>query len=130
MKPSRIGCNSGKDTKSQPENRRVREFSMKEITGELWDFYGKPGYVVCITTNGTVRKDGACVMGRGCAREAAERNPALPYVIGDHIKRNGNTGFLITTTGRSPGLTYTFPVKHNWWEQADLELIRHSAQWL
>lgn len=40
---------------------------MREITGNLWDYYEKPGYVVCITTNGVVNAKGRAVMGRGCA---------------------------------------------------------------
>ncbi len=47
---------------------------MKEDFGDLWDFDG----IIAITTNGFVKKDGSCVMGRGCAKEAALRFGWLP----------------------------------------------------
>jgi len=105
----------------------IGAFSMKEIKGELWDFYGKPGCVVCITTNGTIKKDGTIVMGRGCAREAKDRDPLLPFTLGWHVKETGNKPLLIVVSGTSNGLVCSFPVKHNWWEQADLSLIKESA---
>jgi len=96
---------------------------MIEVYGELWDFADEPGFVVCITTNGTIKKNGECVMGRGCAAEAKARFSWLPKVIGTHIVKNGNIPLYI------PDLRIlTFPVKHNWYEQADLDLIKDSAQ--
>ena len=40
---------------------------MKEVFGDLWEFDG----TIAITTNGYLKRDGTCVMGRGCARQAA-----------------------------------------------------------
>lgn len=94
---------------------------MVEVVGNLWDY---PADVRVITTNGFIRKDGCCVMGRGCAKEAAEKWPDLPKVLGDLIKGFGNHCHLLF---RDPVLA-SFPVKHNWFEKADLELIRRSAQ--
>lgn len=102
--------------------------AMRETTGNLWDHYGEKGAVICITTNGFVKKSGECVMGRGCAFEAAQRFPDLPKRIGDHIKAHGNTPRLWlfpTTLGLA---VCSFPVKHNWWEAADLDLIEQSAR--
>lgn len=92
---------------------------MREVTGNLWTY---PALYRIITTNGAVRKDGACVMGRGCAREAAERFPRLPYQLGQHIKQHGNKVCIF--------LSYhliSFPVKHHWREKADLHLIQESV---
>lgn len=49
----------------------------------------KPDAIV-ITTNGFVKKTGDCVMGRGCAKTAAELMPKLPLKLGQAIGRNGN----------------------------------------
>jgi hypothetical protein len=49
---------------------------MKEIAGELWDHH-KAGVVIAITTNGYVKGNGACVMGRGCAKEARDSFPGI-----------------------------------------------------
>lgn len=98
---------------------------MKEIFGNLWDFNG----VLCITTNGTLRKDGACIMGRGVAYQAKNRYPQLPYSLGHNIKYLGNHVFFYNLSGpQQPQRLITFPVKHNWWEKADLKLIAQSVQ--
>lgn len=126
---------------------------MKEIVGNLWDYYGKTFYcttclapegtdhrythsrmigtgradttfVVCITTNGTVKANGEAVMGRGCAWEAKQRWPWLPKYLGDSIKEIGN----LVQEFRDPPNLITFPVKHHWMQQADLELIERSAR--
>lgn len=97
---------------------------MIEVTGNLWTF---PADVRCITTNGFVKKNGECVMGRGCAREAAKKLPQLPKLLGDFIKNNGNhVGWLYGSTHGD--IIFSFPVKHNWWERADLDLIARSAE--
>jgi len=89
---------------------------------DLWS----PGFDLrCITTNGTINKQGACVMGKGCAREANMRF-GLGKELGDRIKGVGNVVQLFPDI--SPGVNLaTFPVKHNWWEKADLALIGRSA---
>lgn len=92
---------------------------MLEANGNLWDF---DGYKV-ITTNGFIKKNGECVMGRGCAKEASIRYPKLPYELGMAIKEFGNHVLCFDKYQ-----LVTFPVKHNWWEKADLELIKESAK--
>ena len=47
---------------------------MIEAPGDLWDHHAAGQWVV-ITTNGIVRKDGACVMG---PRRGATGRPAFP----------------------------------------------------
>lgn len=97
---------------------------MKEIKGDIWDYHNKGSWIV-ITTNGTVRKDGACVMGRGVAKQAAVKFPRLPYSLGEHIKGIGNN-----VCSFRDFRVVSFPVKHNWWEKADLNLISMSCQQL
>lgn len=101
---------------------------MKEIAGQLWDYYNKEGFVVCITTNGTIKKNGEAVMGRGCAYEARKRFPGLPEILGKLIKRNGNIVQSVSTEKQL--FLISFPVKHKWWEDADLSLIEKSMQTL
>ena len=95
---------------------------MKEVKGDLWDFH-KQGHWICITTNGTVRKDGCLVMGRGCALEAALKWPSLSKNLGDLVKINGNIPFILS------GIRLiTFPVKHEWHERGGYWLISQSAE--
>jgi hypothetical protein len=91
---------------------------VKEAFGDLWEFDG----IIAITTNGFVKRDRTCVMGRGCAREAAVRFPELPRKLASRISAEGNHVFHFPEHG-----LITFPVKHNWWEAADLGLIQRSA---
>jgi len=94
---------------------------MVEVTGNLWNY---PADVRVITTNGTVRADGECVMGRGCAAEAKQKFPALPKLLGLTIEQHGNHVFCMQ---RAPRLV-TFPVKHQWFQKADIALIQRSAE--
>ena len=95
---------------------------MIEVAGNLWEF---PADVRVITTNGTVKKNGECVMGRGCAAEARQRDATFPALLGHHIKINGNRVGMIGVIGGLPILS--FPVKHEWFQKADLDLIQRSA---
>lgn len=98
---------------------------MNEVIGNLWDF---PADVRVITTNGTVKKNGEVVMGRGCAKEAKDKYPWLPKRIGKKIQNVGNRLFIIYDLRFPHGeVLITFPVKYNWWDQADLGLIEVSC---
>lgn len=99
---------------------------MIEVTGNLWTY---PAGVRVITTNGTVKSNGECVMGRGCAAEAKARWPHLPRHLGRHIKAQGNRVFYFRAIDGRYDLA-TFPVKHHWRERADLDLIAQSVEQL
>jgi len=62
---------------------------MKEITGDIWDFYEK-GFWIVITTNGNVKDNGEAVMGKGIALQARQRYPLLPSMLGKGILEIGN----------------------------------------
>lgn len=95
---------------------------LQVINEDIWKYHeqGKP---IAITTNGFVKKNGECVMGRGIAFQAKTKYPKLPFELGDRLNNYGNTVFYF-----KPYNLITFPVKHVWWEAADLELIAKSAQ--
>lgn len=90
---------------------------MREVEGNIWEYEAD---CVVITTNGDVRKDGACVMGRGVALQAKTRDPHLAYRIGAALQTIGNHVYWM-------GNICSFPVKHHWREKADLTLIERSA---
>lgn len=91
---------------------------MNVTYGNLWTF---PAKVRIITTNGAVRRDGACVMGRGCALEAKQQYPGIEYRLGSLIDRHGNRPFRLTAD------LWSMPVKHVWNQPADPDLIVTSA---
>lgn len=98
---------------------------MLEAQLNLWD---EPADAKCITTNGFIKKNGAGVMGAGIAGQAQRRYPELPHILGLHLETNGNhVGVLRLPDVNDPTYYVAFPVKHNWFEEADIELIERSA---
>lgn len=95
---------------------------MIEVKGDIWDFHNK-GYWIVVPTNGFIKNNGECVMGRGIALQAKVQFPDLPFDIGKLIRRYGNVVFAL----REYRLLI-FPVKHNWYEKADLSLIEKSSK--
>jgi hypothetical protein len=73
---------------------------MQEIVGDL--FKSVKADVICITTNGWTKKDGSCVMGRGCADGAKKRWPGVEYALGEALKR-GNTPHILTYATEESG---------------------------
>ncbi len=92
--------------------------------GEMWHVWDLPNNVFVITTNATIKRNGALVMGRGIAREARDKFPGLDIAIGRAISRAGNPyGFLMSPKGKM-GI---FQVKDHFKAKASLELIKRSA---
>jgi len=94
--------------------------AVKELVGDLWDFLGQAP--VCITTSGLVSRSGQASMPRGCARQARERFPELPALLGALIRERGNH---VHELGR--GLV-SFPVEHTPFEVPGLGLIERSCR--
>ncbi len=63
------------------------------------------GKIICITTNGFIKKNNQGVLGRGNALAAATRYPTLPINLAIHIKQNGN---VVGPIGKR---IISFPVK-------------------
>src|SRR5690349_18926875 len=105
---------------------------MKELFGDLWELAKGENKVLCITSNGFVKSNGECVMGRGIALEAAQRFPLLPHHLGRAILKYGNHVLYIgkywETDPKNTYKLFSFPVKHHWKQFADPELIKRSAQ--
>ncbi len=97
---------------------------MKIIKDNIWKYHNKDSYIV-VTTNGFVKKNGACVMGRGIDQQARDKFPGFDKKLGTAIKEKGNNVFIWDEEG-----LITFPTKHVWMDDSDLELIEQSAQQL
>lgn len=102
---------------------------MIESHSDLWSMNGAPGHLICISTNGFVKRNGCAVMGRGCARQATQLYLGVARQLGHYIRQNGNVPGLLHLEGYKVDLGI-LPVKHNWWEKASLELIQRSVDWL
>lgn len=97
---------------------------MKEATGNIWRHRTD---AIVIPTNGDVNRHGRAVMGRGLALQAARRWALLPKVLADLLREHGNHVMDVYKPRRLPTVL-TFPVKHHWYDSADLDLIERSAQ--
>ena len=97
---------------------------MLEAAGNIWDMECD---ALCITTNGFVKNSGQAVMGRGIAKQAKEKFLGLEYTLGLLITNEGNlVHYLIHDTEHDVAI-WSFPVKHNWWESAEIDLIVRSC---
>ena len=95
---------------------------MQEISGNIWEYYNRGEWII-VTTNGTLKKDGSAVMGRGVARELAIRYPDFPWILGQAIRTSGNNVYAFPEYK-----VIAFPVKDGWRKKADLKLIEKSLQ--
>jgi hypothetical protein len=95
---------------------------MKEVSGDIWGYHAQNKWIV-ITTNGVVNAQGKAVMGRGVAREAAMKFSDLPRRLAERLNTHGNHVFVF-----GPYRLITLPVKHQWFERADMQLVARSVQ--
>ena len=100
--------------------------------GDMWTAFTTADLFL-ITTNSTIRKDGALVMRRGIARQARDRFPGLAASLGQHILKTcgslGEYGLLVSSRWPEAKLG-AFQVKAHYSQPADLKLIRHSTAML
>lgn len=93
---------------------------MREMKVDIWSLWGRA--VIAITTNGSLTRDGRAIMGKGVAKQAAERFPELRARLGEQLMQGGNHVYEIM-----PGLV-SFPVEETPFSQPDKRLIRQSAE--
>lgn len=95
---------------------------MKEQTGNIWDFYDTNlSSLIVITTNGSLNRKGEAAMGRGIAKEAAERFKDLRRALGAEITLYGNRVHYFPQYR-----LLTFPVKRRWELKAEIPLVKKS----
>lgn len=71
---------------------------MQEIKGDL--FAQTQADAICITTNGYVKRSGAAVMGRGCAKQAVDAWPGIDFSLGYLLGEMGNVPHLLSSDDR------------------------------
>ncbi|MBI2060646.1 MAG: hypothetical protein HYT87_12825 [Nitrospirae bacterium] len=106
---------------------------MIEVVGDLFD---QEADAICLTTNGFVKANGEAVMGRGCAKQAADLWPELPGMLGSRIQKEGVRVTLLSeqvvgTPGgvlgrfRTPYHVVAFPVKPDRWMSTGSNVVSH-----
>ena len=82
---------------------------MKEIKGNL---FNQVADAIAITTNGYVKSDGTCVVGKGCAKAAQGKWRNFSLELGRNISTLGNVPSVILEKNESrPYSVLSFPVK-------------------
>lgn len=81
---------------------------MRELKTDLFSLIGVFD-AICITTNGFVKSNGRCVMGRGCAKTALNRYPGIDLFMGNMIKERGNIPYMLVQDNGT--FICSFPVK-------------------
>lgn len=108
--------------------------------GDMWSAYDNADLFL-ITTNATIKRNGALVMGRGIARQAFDRFPGLDAVLGKQIlnvcgtpsalPRSGQGEYGLLVSSRWPKAKLgAFQVKWHYSQPASLDLIRCSTAML
>ena len=97
--------------------------------GNMWTAYTAADLFL-VSTNSTIRQDGALVMGQGIACQAKERFPGLDAALGRQIQalcgNQGIYGLLVSPRWPAAKLG-AFQVKQHYSQPASLELIRRST---
>jgi len=95
---------------------------MNEVKGDIWEAYekSKDSWIV-VTTNGFVKNNRELVMGRGIALEAKERFPYIAKKLGILVELGGNNLYTFKEYRM-----FSFPTKHHFKDNSDLELIKKS----
>jgi len=77
-----------------PNHFLLKGGKMQIIKANIADLW-KQNKIVCVTTNGFVKKNYEAVMGRGNALAMAQTVPELPKLLGNFIIKYGNrVGFI------------------------------------
>lgn len=98
-------------------------------TGSLFYLPQNGHEAAVVTTNGVIRKNGDAVLGKGQALEAKKLFPGMERQLGEYLRRYGNRAFYMGTRQVGEHLTslVTFPTKHHYRDNSDLDLISESA---
>jgi len=87
--------------------------------------------VICITTNGCIKKDKhyyKAVMGAGVAKQFSNMYPLSPSILGQKILVNGNIVQPIMKDYET--IFVSFPTKHHFKDKSDINLISESCNQL
>ncbi len=115
---------------------------MQESFDDLFDLTTHVD-AICIPTNGIVKKSGEAVMGAGVAKLCAVKWPQTQYILGEFLTEGKNLPYQLgmvnklgefwtklTVEDKNSHIcrVFSFPTKHHFKDNSDLELIKRSCQ--
>ncbi len=105
---------------------------MREVTGDIFKLMYQAD-AICITTNGVVKSNKELVMGAGIALKAKQEWPGLDAQFGKLVLDRGNKPNVVQRELNTDTcelqfiLVISYPTKHHWKDDSDLNLIYHGA---
>ena len=118
----------------------IASLGMKEIyESDIFDLCTMiPKCAICVTTNGMIKNNGHAIMGAGVAKDFATRYPHLPQLLGTYLTQYENRVFYLGTVEMENPSTkekcqvgmFSFPTKHDWRNNSDINLIKTSCKQL
>ena len=97
--------------------------------GDMWTVFDDVD-LFCITTNETLTKRGALVMGAGIARQARDRFSGIDLRFGQLVANLDQPYGLLVLPDYPAGKLAAFQVKHHFRSDASLDLIARSTKML
>ncbi len=109
--------------KKKPNQNDLIEdrYKYHAIKGDLLKLWLNQNVWIAVPTNGSVNKQQLAVMGAGVALQVAEEVPEIRKQLGRRLRLYGNNVNVFP-----PLKLITIPVKHEWQDDASLELISLS----
>ena len=95
---------------------------MNKVTGNIWDFHDAGNWIV-IPVNGQVNSKGEAIMGAGLAKQAKDRFPDLPALLGANTCYRESWPFAFHSYK-----IISFPTKYKWREDSNLGLIEQCLR--
>lgn len=104
---------------------------MLEISNQdIFQIASGSNEAICITTNGITKSNGDAVMGKGIAL-TANNYFHISKKLGEYLIKYGNRAFdmgFFAAFNQAPHHVLTFPTKHDWRYNSDINLIKTSAE--
>lgn len=103
---------------------------MNKIDDDYWEEIQHGVYdAICCNTSMLVRSNGSLYMEYGLAQDFAEMFPSIPPIWGFYTKNiiegKLRSNIIVTNYGKGPFLV-SIPVKQNWDDPIDINLLRRS----
>lgn len=102
---------------------------MTPCRGNIWLMLGTTNLLL-FTSNSTLNKANELVMGAGIAKEAKERFPMFPKLLGDKIQAIDKVGQWYGVLASPNYKVGAFQTKTDWKLPSTLELIEYSTEML
>lgn len=95
---------------------------MIESNEDIWNYWGKKGHIVVITTNNEGDSRGFLIMGKSIALEAKNRIPNLPKQMSPYV------GARYLTVNWPKDGVLCLQTKYLWRDKSPMELVQDSIQ--